>query len=152
MPIQITVGEAVSQPDVTVFIAGPSTPGLDTSQLIEDRLAFWKAQAVPEPLAEIPHDRIGVPQDWLALVSWKIQVGGTSTTPSAPRPPMVQSALSAMFGCTYQILAAQQIPNLDSANLFTSMLPGGTAQWQSATVETPPARWTTASGTAPGSR
>ncbi len=125
--VEITIGSERSQPGVTVWVAGSGEAG--TGQSVEEKLARLKSEPSVEPLPEIPNDRVGLPQDWLGLISWNIQVGGTSTSAGAPRPPMVGEALAKMFGGTYQILAAQEIPSQGSAELLQSMLPGGPAQW-----------------------
>jgi len=130
LPLEIRVDGVSSQPGVTVSVDGPDADPPGTGVEIEHRLAELKTTAVPSPLSEIPNDRVAVPRDWLALVSWNTQVGGTSTDIGAPRPPMVQAALSNLFGGTYQILAAQEVPNAESADLLTSLLPQGTTNWQ----------------------
>ena len=130
LPLEIRVDDVSSQPGVTVAVDGPEADPPGTGPPIEARLAELKATAVPPPLPEIPNDRVALPRDWLALVSWNTQVGATSTDAGAPRPPMVQAALSTLFGGTYQILAAQEVPNADSANLLTSLLPQGTMNWR----------------------
>ena len=130
LPLDIRVNGISSQAGVTVAVSGPDPDPPGTGTLIEQRLAELKSSAVLALLPEIPNDRVALPQDWLGMTSWNTQVGGTSTDPGAPRPPMVQAALSGLFGGTYQLLAAQEVPNADSANLLTSLLPNGTVQWQ----------------------
>lgn len=134
--VRVRIGEQDSQSGVTVFVdPGSATPD-GTGPAIEARLASLRASSELESLAEIPHDYIGLPSGWLGLISWNIQTGGTSTAPDAPRPPMVQAALRMMFGGTYQILAAQEIPNEDSARLLRHLLPGGSTEWQAAFFDT----------------
>ncbi len=128
VPLVLKVGNFESQPGVTVSVA-TSALGDGTGPLIEERLDRLKRDPVVPPLPQIPHDEIGLPNDWLALISWNLQVGATSTTAGAPRPPMVSAALSKLFGGTYQILAAQEIPNAESAQLLRSLLPVGPAVW-----------------------
>jgi len=135
LPLEVRVDDVSSQPGVTVAVDGPEADPPGTGFLVEQRLAELKTTAEPSPLPEIPNDRVGVPRDWLALVSWNTQVGGTSTDVGASRPPMVQVALTNLFGGTYQILAAQEVPNRDSADLLTSMLPQGTANWRASFFE-----------------
>lgn len=130
LPLDIRVNGISSQAGVAVSVSGPDPDPPGTGPLIEQRLAELKSSVIVAPMPEIPNDRVALPQDWLGLISWNTQVGGTSTDPGAPRPPMVQAALSTLFGGTYQILAAQEVPNTDSANLLTSLLPHGTAEWQ----------------------
>jgi uncharacterized protein (TIGR03437 family) len=130
LPLEVRVGDAASQPGVTVTLEDPAGEPPGTGPLIEQRLAELTSSAAVPVLPEIPNDHAAVPQDWLALVSWNTQIGGTDTSPGALRPPMVQAALARMFSGTYQILSAQEIPNNDSANLLTSLLPGGTANWR----------------------
>jgi len=130
LPLDIRVNGVSSQAGVTVAVSGPDPDPPGTGTLIEQRLAELKSSAVLAPLPEIPNDRVALPRDWLGMTSWNTQVGGTSTDPGAARPPMVQAALSGLFGGTYQLLAAQEVPNADSANLLTSLLPHGTVQWQ----------------------
>jgi uncharacterized protein (TIGR03437 family) len=136
LPLEVRVGDAVSQMGVTVTVEDPAGEPPGTGPLIEQRLAELKSSAAVPPLPEIPNDRVKVPEDWLALVSWNTQVGGTSTSPGDLRPPMVQAALASMFSGTYQILAAQEIPNQDSADFLRSLLPGGTASWQQSFFDT----------------
>jgi uncharacterized protein (TIGR03437 family) len=135
VPMEVQVGGSVSQTLVTVVVQGPGGDAAGTGPLIEQRLQELRTVAFVPPIPEIPHDRIGVPSDWLGLLSWNIQVGGTAVTPSALRPPMVRDALARIFGGTFQILAAQEIPNRDSATLLTSMLPGGTLNWHSSFID-----------------
>ncbi len=136
VPVTVTVGAAASQAGVTLAIGTPASGQDGTGPLIEERLQQLKHDPGVPVLPEIPHDRIGVPQDWLALISWNTQVGGTSTSAGATRPPMVQAALAAMFGGTYQILAAQEIPNAESADLLRTLLPGGATAWQGSFFDT----------------
>ena len=130
LPLEIRFDDVSSQPGVTVAVDGPNADPPGTGFDVEQRFAELKTTAALSPLPEIPNDRVAVPRDWLALVSWNTQVGGTSTDIGAPRPPMVQAALSNLFGGTYQILAAQEVPNEESADLLTSLLPQGTTNWQ----------------------
>jgi uncharacterized protein (TIGR03437 family) len=106
-PIQITVGAATSQPGVVVAIAGAlQAPG--TGAQIDARLQQLRRERTTAFLPEIPTDRDPVPPNWLAIISWNIQVGGTSPTPGSARPPMVKAALGSMFGGSYQIMGAQE--------------------------------------------
>ena len=133
--IQITVGGANSQRGVVVAIAGPV--GQDgTGPMIDARLEQLKRERLVAPLPEMPTDRDPIPPDWLGVISWNIQVGGTTTAAGSLRPPMVQSALGTMFGGTYQVLAAQEIPNSDSAQFLRTLLPGGESAWRSAFEDT----------------
>jgi len=134
VPVDITIGDVTSKPGVTLWVEGANSGGVDSA--VEEKLAQLKTDPSLPPLPEIPHDRIGLPQDWLGLISWNIQVGGTSTSPTAARPPMVQAALASLFSGTYQILAAQEIPNVGSADLLRALLPGGSLQWNSAFFDT----------------
>lgn len=131
LPLVITVDGVETQPGVTVAVDGPAGDAPGTGPLVDQTLTELKSTAAISPLPEIPNDRVSLPTDWLAVVSWNTQVGGTSTDVGAPRPPMVQAALSSILGGTYQILAAQEVPNADSANFLTSLLPHGTADWRS---------------------
>lgn len=133
--LRINVGDASSQPGTTIEISGnPPSPG--TGSLIEQRLEILRSDPNPSSLAQIPDSFSAVPDGLLALVSWNIQVGGTSTTPGAERPAMVQSALARMFDGTYQLLAAQEIPNSASAQLLRNLLPGGQSRWLEAFTDT----------------
>jgi uncharacterized protein (TIGR03437 family) len=129
--VEIVVGNDRSPPGVTLSIEGtqPPTGGWQGSEAVEQKYSQLKNNATVPSLPEIPHDQIGLPADWLGIISWNIQVGGTSTTSGAERPSMVQAALQRMFSGTYGILAAQEIPNANSAQLLTTLLPGGTTQW-----------------------
>ena len=130
VPLVVYVGSAPSQPGITVAIAASSTPGQsEADPIVEQKLKDLKQNAAVPPLPEIPDDRSPIPADWLGLVSWNTQVGGTSPDPTAERPPMVRSALATLFEGTYQILAAQEVPNSESADLLSTLLPGGTARW-----------------------
>jgi uncharacterized protein (TIGR03437 family) len=130
VPLVLTVGNTDCKQGVTLAV-GPPPAGQDgTGPLIDERFQQLKRDATVGALPEIPHDRIGVPANWLALVSWNIQTGGTSAAAGAARPPMVKAALASMFGGTYQILAAQEIPNAESADLLRTLLPGGAPTWQ----------------------
>lgn len=133
--LSLRVGGAGSPTGVNVFVGGTTSTG-GTATDIETRYLELKREAVPERLPEIPNDLIGLPQNWLGLISWNTQVGGTSTTAGAARPPMVKYALNRMFGGTYQILAAQEVPSAESAELLRTQLPDGTAQWQAAFTDT----------------
>jgi len=130
LSLEIRVDNVSSQPGVTVAVDGPPPDPPGTGLQVEQQLSELRTTAVLSPLPEILNDRVAVPRDWLALVSWNTQVGGTSTDVGAPRPPMIQAALSNLFGGTYQILAAQEVPNKESADLLTSLLPQGTTNWQ----------------------
>ena len=132
--IELTVGEATSQPGVSLSVAGGSQWTGDPA--IEEKLARLKSDPSVAALPEIPHDRIAIPADWLGLVSWNIQVGGTSTSATATRPPMVQAALSAMFSGSFGILAAQEIPNSGSDEFLRTLLPGGSLLWNSSFFDT----------------
>ncbi|MCC6390747.1 MAG: lamin tail domain-containing protein [Bryobacterales bacterium] len=125
LPIELTVGGVTSQPGVFVTVEG----GDDSKSATESKLSDLRTNPRVPPLAELPNDRIAVPADWLALVSWNIQVGGASPT-SDTRPPMVKSVLNALFGGSYQLLAAQEIPSAESSEFFRTLLPGGSAMWQ----------------------
>jgi hypothetical protein len=92
---------------ILAFITGTLLAQPGTGPLIDQRLSDLKNNPVLTPLPEIPTDLSSIPSDWLALVCWNIQVGGTSPTAGALRPPMVGSALSRMFAGSYQMLAAQ---------------------------------------------
>ena len=81
-------------------------------------------------------DFLPIPADTLALVSWNTQVGGTSTSPTAERPPMVKAALSLLFAGTYQLMSAQEIPSSDSAELLRNLLPGGSTVWRDSFFDT----------------
>jgi uncharacterized protein (TIGR03437 family) len=127
VPVLFSAGSATSQDGVTIAVAGPPD---GTGPLIEDRLADLMRNAVIAPLAEIPTDKDPIPPGWLGIVSWNTQVGGTSVAAGAPRPPLVQSALAKLFTGTFQLLAAQEVPSLASANLLNGLLPGGPAAWR----------------------
>jgi hypothetical protein len=60
----------------------------ETSQLVEQRLSDLRKNSATPALDELPTDQSPIPADWLSLVSWNVQVGGVSTSPSALRPPM----------------------------------------------------------------
>jgi len=79
--VQISVGEATSQPGVTLSVEGGSQ--WSSTPEIEQKFAQLKTNPSLPELPEIPHDRIGLPPGWLGLISWNIQVGGTSTSPTA---------------------------------------------------------------------
>lgn len=136
LPIEIAVGSARSQAGVFVYVEGDSAPTAGTGTLVEERLAELRTQRVPARLAEMPHDRAPVPEDWLAVVSWNIQVGGTSTTSTGTRPNLVAGALRGLFGGTYQLLAAQEIPAAGNSEFLRDLLPGGTATWRSSFLDT----------------
>lgn len=125
VPVELTIGGVTSQPGVFVTVEGGDESESPTESM------FRHLQTDPEtaPLEELADDRMGLPADWLALVSWNIQVGGTSPT-SDTRPPMVKSALNALFGGSYQLLAAQEVPGVESSEFLRTLLPGGAAMWQ----------------------
>jgi uncharacterized protein (TIGR03437 family) len=132
--VQISVGSASSRPGVVIAIAGPiAQAGIGPE--IDARLAQLRRERSPAPLPEIPNDRDALPADWLGVLSWNIQVGGTSPTPGAARPPMVQAALRSVFGGTYQLLAAQEISNGETAEYLRTMLPGGSTVWKSSFID-----------------
>jgi hypothetical protein len=95
-----------------------------------------KSNPTPAPLPELPHDQSSIPEDWLALVSWNIQTGGTSPTSTNNRPRMVATALGTLFSGTYQLLAAQEIPNSEAADYLRTLLPGGSSTWQASFFDT----------------
>ena len=133
--LAITVGDKTSQAGVTIALAAP--PAQDgIGPLVDEKLQRLKTDPSVSSLPEIPTDRSPIPADWLALVSWNVQVGGTSVAPGAQRPPMVKAALSSLFTGTYQLLAAQEIPSIDSAQLLRTLLPGGTTDWQTSFFNT----------------
>jgi endonuclease/exonuclease/phosphatase family metal-dependent hydrolase len=117
---------------VTLVVEGDGATGDGTGPVIEEKLQQLKREPAVPLLPEIPDDYTTIPPDWLALVSWNIQTGGTSTSAGAARPPMVKTALSNMFSGTYQILAAQEISNADSAGILRGLLPGASGTWESA--------------------
>lgn len=80
--------------------------------------------------------RTARPEDQLAIISWNIQTGGTSTSATALRPPLVNHALNRILDGQYQILAAQEIPSKDSSDLLATMLPAHADPWQAAFTDT----------------
>ncbi|MEO8126624.1 MAG: hypothetical protein ABI822_05990, partial [Bryobacteraceae bacterium] len=131
----LRVGSGMSQQGVTVFVGATlATAGVPAD--IEARYQELKLEVNPTRLPEIPNDLIGLPQNWLGLISWNTQVGGTSTAAGATRPPMVAYALNRMFGGTYQVLAGQEVPSTESAEFLRTQLPGGTTQWRAAFTDT----------------
>ena len=56
-------------------------------------------------------------------------MGGTSTDPGAQRPPLVKSALNRAFAGTYNLLAAEEVPNTGSAQFLQTLLPGFATTW-----------------------
>ena len=135
VPLTLTVGNFSSYSGATVCIAGAT--GADrVGPLIDAKLEQTRHEAIPAPLPEIPTDRSPIPATWLALVSWNVQVGSTNTEAVNPRTGMVGSALSRLFGGTYQLLAAQEIPNASSAGVLSGLLPGGSAHWSNVFIDT----------------
>jgi uncharacterized protein (TIGR03437 family) len=134
-PIEIDVGTASSQAGVVIAIAG-ATQAAGTGPQIDARLQQLRGERSPAFLPEIPTDRDQIPPNWLAIVSWNTQVGATSSTSGSARPPMVQAALVSMFGGSYQVLAAQEVSNDESAEFLRTMLPGGPSAWESAFTDT----------------
>lgn len=130
LPLELKIGDAVSHGGVSLAIEGEAPP-----DVIETKLMDLRTNAVLEPLADVPHDRIAIPSGWLGLISWNIQTGGTSPS-SNTRPPMVQSVLHALFGGSYQLLAAQEIPNAESSEYLRTLLPGGVGFWNSSFYDT----------------
>jgi uncharacterized protein (TIGR03437 family) len=118
------------------FITGTVFAQHGTGPLIDQRLSDLKNNPVLSPLPEIANDLSSIPDNWLALVCWNIQVGGTSPTVGALRPPMVGSALNRMFAGSYQLLAAQEISSSAHAQVLTGLLPGGTPAWSSSLFDT----------------
>jgi uncharacterized protein (TIGR03437 family) len=133
--LTIIVGDKSSQAGVIIAVAAPPTPD-GVGPLVDEKLQQLKSSATVSSLQEIPNDRSLIPGDWLALVSWNLQVGGTSVAPDAQRPAMVQAALSSLFTGTYQLVAAQEVPSTESAQLLRTLLPGGTAEWQTSFFNT----------------
>jgi uncharacterized protein (TIGR03437 family) len=134
-PIQITVGTATSPSGVVIAIAG-ALQAAGTGPQIDARLQQLRRERTPAFLPEIPTDRDPIPPNWLAIISWNIQVGGTAPTVGSARPPMVKAALGSMFGGSYQIMAAQEIPNNEAADFLRTLLPGGSSVWDSAFTDT----------------
>ncbi len=135
LPLEIAIGSSRSQAGVFVYLEGGSTSNAGTGTAAEERLAELRNQRVPARLTEIPNDRALVPEDWLAVVSWNIQVGGTSTDPSATRPNLVAGALRSLFGGTHQLLAAQEISAVSNSEILRGLLPGGSASWRSSFID-----------------
>ncbi len=133
--IEITVGGATSPSGVVIAIAG-AQQAAGTGPQIDARLQQLRRERIPAFLPDIPTDRDPIPPNWLAIISWNIQVGGTSPTPGSARPPMVKAALGSMFGGSYQIMAAQEISNNESAEFLRTLLPGGPSVWDSAFTDT----------------
>lgn len=106
-----------------------STALLAQTEDIEQRFHDLRSIAQPPPLGELPTDQSPIPSDWLGVVSWNIQVGGTSSSVSATRPAMVRSALARLFGGTFHILAAQEISGIANSEVLTGLLPGGAESW-----------------------
>ena len=119
---------------LAVTALGQPQPG--TGPVIDQRLSDLKLNPVLSPLAEIPDDFSTVPADWLAVLCWNIQVGGTSPSPTALRTPLVQRALARMFAGSYDLLAAQEISGSANAEMLTNQLPGGSQAWASSFVDT----------------
>ena len=133
VPLTVVIGGLSSQSGITIAIAPPQAP---IGSSIDDKLQQLKTDPTLSFLPDLPTDNSTIPSDWLALVSWNTQIGGTSVVPGAPRPPMVQSALASLFSGTYQLLAAQEVPSSDSASLLQMLLPGGTTTWQTSFFDT----------------
>ncbi|MBI4903690.1 MAG: lamin tail domain-containing protein [Acidobacteria bacterium] len=136
IPVAIQIGDSTSQYGVTVTVAG-EVPEPGTGQAIETVLTQLRSAPAEFPVAEIPDDTSPLPKERLGIVSWNIQTGGTSTASGAQRPPMVREALQRMFSGTYQVLAAQEIPNEASAEFLRSLLPGGAEAWRASFIDTP---------------
>lgn len=133
LPLELTIGAFTSQRGPFLVVTGEGSSG--SGPLIDSQFSKLQNLAIPPALDEIPHDRIAIPKDWLALISWNIQIGGTSAT-STIRPLMVKDALFQLFGGSYQILAAQEIPNAESADVLRALLPGGQVAWQTSFFDT----------------
>jgi hypothetical protein len=133
--VEITIGTARSPAGVVVVVGG-AIPAPGTGAQIEARLQELRQQRTVPPLMEIPSDRDRVPVDWLGIVSWNIQVGATAMTTGSPRPMMVSRALGRLFGGTYQLLAAQEVPNSDSADVLQSLLPTAASGWSTRFIDT----------------
>lgn len=133
--IEIAIGASRSAAGVVLAVAGQVREAGTGSQ-IEARLRQLRQERAVADLAELPTDRDGLPPDWLGLVSWNIQVGGTTTMPGSPRPAMVRNALAGLFSGTYQFLSAQEIPNSESADLLKTLLPSTGASWTTSFVDT----------------
>jgi hypothetical protein len=146
-PLTIIVGNRNSQTGVTIAISASLTqPTPDGSgPLIDEKLRQLKMDSSESALPEIPTDRSPVPADWLALLSWNIQVGGTSLASGALRPLMVNAALSRLFTGTYQLLAAQRSRALTPLNfcVLCCRVAQRTGKARSSTRRT---QWTTAFG------
>jgi uncharacterized protein (TIGR03437 family) len=134
----VSIGEATSQANVKIAVGagGQSSSPDGTGAEIEEKLVDLKSNPAPAPLPELPHDQAPIPADWLALVSWNIQTGGTSPTSTNNRPRMVATALGTLFSGTYQLLAAQEIPNSEAADYLRTLLPGGSSTWQASFFDT----------------
>lgn len=81
-------------------------------------------------------DFAALPQDVLGLVSWNIQIGGTSTNSTAERPPQVEKALGEIFDGTYQLLAAQEISSSAGSTKLLDLLPGPATDWNASFTDT----------------
>ena len=107
-----------------------------TGPLIEQRLSDLRENSAIPPLAEVPTDQSPIPSDWLSVISWNVQVGGVSTSPSALRPPMVADALERLFQGSYQLLSAQEVSGDGNSEVLRGLLPGGTDDWSASFVDT----------------
>lgn len=135
--IKLVIDGESSQSETYIYVAADGSeplPGVGPE--VEDKLIYLQSHASTEPLPELPTDQSPIPSTWLGLLSWNIQVGGTSTDPGALRPPMVQAALARAFGGTYKILAAEEIPNSTSAEYLRTLLPRSTGPWSSVFLDT----------------
>jgi uncharacterized protein (TIGR03437 family) len=107
-----------------------------TGPVIEQRLSDLKHSPALVPLPEVTDDFSAVPEDWLAVLCWNIQVGGTSPSPTALRPPLVQRALARILSGSYDLLAAQEVSGTANAEKLASQLPGGPQDWSFSFVDT----------------
>lgn len=103
---------------------------------IEERLTRLRTEPDASFGAAPSDDLSAFPAGLLTLVSWNIQVGGTSPSASALRPPQVEMALAAMFGGTFQLLAAQEISSQAHSVKLRDLLPGPVSAWTASFTDT----------------
>ena len=97
-------------PAVGVLLA--LTVAAAIAQPIDARLEQLRTEANVSFGTAPTDDLAALPAGTFGLISWNVQVGGTSPSASALRPPQVEKMLGALFAGTYQLLAAQEVSSM----------------------------------------
>jgi hypothetical protein len=126
VPVSVAVGGAESQDGVTLHV-GDGGNWTASTDAVEATYQQLRNTIEPPFVAEVPHDRIGLPNEWLGLLSWNINAAAGPE--DDPRTQMLRTAMGAIYSGTFDLLAAQGVPGNLQAGSLQRLLPGGAGQW-----------------------